>query len=249
MRIACIHAHPDDAEILAGGTLGLLAAAGHEIAIATMAAGDCGSQSLAPAEIAAIRKTEATAAAALIGAKYHCAGFRDLSIFNDDESRRRVTALLRDLSPDVVLTASPSDYLCDHEATSVLVRDACFTASVPNYATPGLSVPLRAIPCLYYLDPIAQVDRAGQPVVPDFTIDIASVFDTKVAMLAKHASQRAWLKQQHGIDDYLNQMEEWTRRRGASAGVTYGEGFRQYRIHPYPREPVLQTLLREYMLG
>jgi len=39
-RVLSIHAHPDDAEILAGGTLALLAGRGHHITIATMTPGD-----------------------------------------------------------------------------------------------------------------------------------------------------------------------------------------------------------------
>jgi len=63
-----IHAHPDDAEILAGGTLALLAQSGSQVTIATMTPGDCGSDSHGPDEIAAIRRREAAAAAAIIGA-------------------------------------------------------------------------------------------------------------------------------------------------------------------------------------
>ncbi len=247
MRIACIHAHPDDAEILAGGTLALLAKFGHQITIVTMTAGDCGSGTLASDEISAIRKTEAASSAALVKAEYRCAEFRDLSIFENDESRRKVTGLLRELHPDIVLTASPSDYLCDHEATSRLVRDACFTASVRNYLTPAPQSALSAIPSLYFMDPIAQMTRNGEIVTPDFTIDISSTFDTKTAMLAKHESQRAWLKQQHGLDDYLKQMEEWTRACGSRAGVAFGEGLRHYKVHPYPDQPVLERILAQYV--
>jgi N-acetylglucosamine malate deacetylase 1 len=247
MRIACIHAHPDDAEILAGGTLALLAGLGQQITIVTMTAGDCGSAVEGPEEIAIIRQAEATASAALIGAAYRWAGFRDLTIFNDDGSRRIVTGLLRELRPEIVITAAPSDYLCDHETTSQLVRDACFAASVPNYATPGRHAPLSAIPSLYFFDPIAPTDREGRVVVPDFTIDVASTLETKKAMLAKHQSQRAWLQQQHGMDNYLLQMEEWTCACGARAGICYGEGFRHYKVHPYPPEPFLQHLLHAYV--
>jgi N-acetylglucosamine malate deacetylase 1 len=247
MRIICFHAHPDDAEILAGGTLALLAGLGQQITIVTMTAGDCGSALEGPEKMATIRKAEAAASAALIGAEYRWAGFRDLAIFNDDESRRRVTGLLRELRPEMVMTASPSDYLCDHETTSQLVRDACFAASVPNYMTPGSQAPLPTIPHLYFLDPIAQTDRDGRIVVPNFTINVASTLETKKAMLAQHQSQRLWLREQHGIDDYLQQMEEWTRACGARAGVRYGEGFRHYKVHPYPQEPVLQRILQEYV--
>lgn len=247
MRIANIHAHPDDAEILAAGTLALLSALGHRITIVTLSAGDCGSTVHGAEEIAAIRKAEAAESAAAIGAEYRWGGFRDLAIFSDDPSRRAVTGLLREIRPDVVVTAPPSDYLSDHEATSELVRDACFAAPVPNYKTPGESPALSGIPHLYFMDPIGQRDRRGDPVVPDFTIDVASTFETKKAMLASHRSQRRWLQAQHGIDDYLKRMEEWTRACGARTGVALGEGFRQYRVHPYPQEPLLQRVLSGYL--
>src|SRR5574340_489864 len=124
--ILVVHAHPDDAEILAGGTLALLASGGHRVVIVTLAPGDCGTREHGPEEIAAIRRAEAASSARLIGAEYQCAGFRDLAIFNDDPSRRRVTRGLREVDPDIVITASPVDYMADRENTSTLVRDACF---------------------------------------------------------------------------------------------------------------------------
>ncbi len=247
MRIVCIHAHPDDAEILAGGTLALLAGLGHELTIVTMTAGDAGSEEYSPAEISEIRRREALAAAAAIGASYRCAGFQDLAIFNDDPSRRRVTQLVRDLRPDVILTASPSDYLCDHETTSHLVRDAAFASSVPNYGTGTANAPLPQIPHVYFLDPIEGVDRNGAVVMPDFVVNVESVMETKKKMLAAHESQRAWLRRQHNLDDYLRSMEQWTRTAGARAGIEYGEGLRQYGIHPYPRSPLLQEALGAYV--
>src|ERR1700676_3692325 len=123
MRIVCMHAHPDDAEILAGGTLALLSEAGHSITIVSMSPGDCGSARQASDQLGAIRRAEAAEAAKLIGAEYRCAEFRDLAIFNTDDSRRRVTEFVRSTRPDIVLTAAPMDYHCDHEATSTLVRD------------------------------------------------------------------------------------------------------------------------------
>src|SRR5579864_4609396 len=124
--ILFIHAHPDDAEILAGGTLAQLAHSGNQVTIVSMTPGDCGTTEYSPEEISGIRRGEAAAGAAHIGAKYICAEFRDMAIFNDDPSRRRVTELLRRVRPDIVITASPADYHCDHEATSILVRDSCF---------------------------------------------------------------------------------------------------------------------------
>lgn len=247
MRIVSIHAHPDDSEILAGSTLALLSRLRHEIVIVTLSAGDCGSMMHGADELAFIRKAEATESAALIGAGYRWGGFRDMAIFSDDLSRRMVTGLLRELHPDVVLTAAPSDYLCDHEATSQLVRDACFAASIPNYSAPTQSPPLPAIPHLYFMDAIDQQDRSGHRTVPDFTVNVASVFEMKRAMLAKHQSQRLWLQQQHGMKDYIQQMEDWTGACGARTGIVWGEGFRHYKVHPYPQEPLLQQVISPYL--
>ena len=249
-HILAIHAHPDDVEILAGGTLAQLAAAGHNITIVTMTPGDCGSRDHAPEEIARIRRAEAARSAAHIGASYHCVELRDLAVFSDDASRRRVVEILRRVAPDVVLTASPIDYLCDHEAASQLVRDACFGAPAPNYST-GASGPapaIAAIPHLYFMDPIGGVDREGRPVLPDFFVNVAARMETKTAMLAEHSSQRQWLLKHHGIDDYLETMKAWTQENGGRAGIDYAEGFRRYRGHPYPQSPLLEELLGDSVI-
>ena len=247
-QILSIHAHPDDAEILAGGTLAILSRLGHAVTIVSMTPGDCGSHECGPDEISAIRRAEATSAAALIGAKYICAEFRDLAVFNDDPGRRRVTELLRQIRPDIVLTSAASDYLCDHEMTSLLVRDACFGAPAPNYKTGGDAAPLDRIPHLYYMDPIGGHDRDGHYVQPDFAVDVFNVLDLKKQMLAKHASQREWLMRQHGMDNYINQMELWTRECGMRFALRAAEGFRHYRGHPYPTTPLLQELLGETLV-
>jgi LmbE family N-acetylglucosaminyl deacetylase len=244
-RILAIHAHPDDVELQCAGTLALLREAGCPVIIATMTPGDCGSAEHDAEAIAAIRRAEAKAAADLIGADYLCLEFRDLSIFNDDESRRRVTEALRRTRPDIILTAPPVDYLCDHEMTNLLVRDACFCAPVPNYATHQWdpAPPLPKIPHLYYVDPLEGSDRDGRPIPAGFHVDVSRVFPTKRAMLACHASQRNWLLKQHGIDEYLDSQAAWSARRGGEIEVEHAEGFRQYLGHPYPQDNRLLSLL------
>jgi LmbE family N-acetylglucosaminyl deacetylase len=242
-----IHAHPDDIETLAAGTLALLAAKGHTVTIATLTAGDCGSVEHDRPETARIRKNEASDAAELIGATYICAEFGDLTVFNDDPSRRRVVELIRSAQPDVVITSAPADYHPDHEATSMLVRDACFAAPVPNYAT-GHARPLEAIPHLYFMDPIEGRDRDGNKIAPDFAVNVEAQMETKRHMLSAHESQLSWVVKQHGINDYTGSMDAWTRKRGKSFGVGYAEGFRQYKCHPYPTTPLLQDLVGSALL-
>lgn len=213
--------------------------------MATMTAGDCGSAELGPDEIARVRHAEAQQSADLLGAEYLCLEFRDLSIVADADSRRRVTEALRRARPELVITAPLVDYMCDHEATGQLVRDACFAAPVPNYST-GASEPappIAHIPHLYFVDPIEGTDYYGRPVEPELIIDISETFELKQRMLACHDSQRAWLRKQHGIDEYLKRCERWSAVRGSTIGARYGEAFTQYKGHPYPTDNLLQKLL------
>ena len=176
------------------------------------------------------------------GARYLCAGLPDLGVFNDDPARRAITAVIREARPEIVITASPIDYHPDHEATSVLVRDACFAASAGNYRA-GVAAPLAAIPHLYLMDPIGGRDREGRRMAPDFAVDVSEHIDLKRRMLAAHESQTTWLLAQHGITDPIEAMAGLSRKRGEEFGVAWAEGFRQYRNEPYPRSPLLQTLL------
>ena len=245
LRILAIHAHPDDIELQCAGTLLRLKLLGCQISLATMTPGDCGSAELSPDEIALVRRGEAKRSADLIGADYTCLEFRDLSIVVDNDSRRRVTEVIRRTRPDIVITAPPVDYMSDHEMTSRLVRDACFNASCPNYATrqwdPAPAT--QKIPYLYYVDPIEGIDYYGNAIPADFVIDVSATMEAKLEMLACHASQREWLRRQHGLDEYLDGCRRWSAARGATIGREYGEAFTQHRGHPYPHDNLLGELL------
>ena len=246
-KILAIHAHPDDIELQCAGTLLRLKQKGCSIALATMTPGDCGSAELGPEEIAEVRRMEATRSAELLGADYTCLEFRDLSIVVDNESRRRVTEVIRRIRPEIVITAPPVDYMSDHEMTSRLVRDACFNASCPNYQTHQWdpAPPTEAIPHLYYVDAIQGIDYFGQSLPTDFIVDVSATFEDKLKMLACHESQRAWLRRQHGLDEYLDGCRRWSAARGQQVGVAYGEAFTQHRGHPYPHDNLLMELLEK----
>jgi LmbE family N-acetylglucosaminyl deacetylase len=135
--------------------------------------------------------------------------------------------------------------MADHEITSRLVRDAAFNASVPNYETKAANhhPPTERIPHLYYVDPIEGTDYHGRELPAGFLVDISKVFDTKRAMLVCHASQRNWLFKQHGIDEYLDAQERWSKKRGREAGVAFAESFNQHKGHPFPQNNLLAELL------
>jgi len=238
-------AHPDDAEFLCAGTLARLRAErGWAVHVASMTPGDCGSAEVGPDEIAAIRRAEGAAAAALIGASYHCLEERDLLVTYNEAALEKVVRLYREVRPRVVITHSPACYMLDHEMTSVLARAAAFASAVPNFQVrKGMLPPLDHIPHLYYCDPIEGKGPLGQEIPPSLLVDISSVIETKATMLAAHASQREWLRRQHGMDQYIQAMRDWSAHRGREAGVAFAEGFRQHLGHSYPQGDLLAELL------
>jgi LmbE family N-acetylglucosaminyl deacetylase len=237
-------AHPDDAEILCAGTLIRLADEGWEIHIATVAAGDCGSATRSRADIAAVRQGEGIAAAAQIGATYHCLGEPDVHVVFDKPTIQKSIDLLRRVAPTLLFTHPRHDYMLDHEQVHLLARAAAFSYPIPN-ASPLPLVDGSAIPWLYYCDPVEGRDPYTEKfVTPTTTIDIAAQLGRKAEMLACHASQREWLRSHHGMDEYIEAMKRFSAERGRQIGVGFAEAFVQHRGHPFPQNDVLQTLLQ-----
>jgi LmbE family N-acetylglucosaminyl deacetylase len=243
--VLSVLAHPDDAEFLCAGALTRLAREhGWQVHIATMTPGDCGSAELPPEEISRVRRGEGAAAAAVLGATYHCLEERDLLVFYNERALERVTRLLRQVRPRLVLTHSPADYMLDHEMTSTVARAAAFAAPIPNFLRDrGHGPPLEHIPHLYYCDPIEGKDLLGRPVPAGLIVDVSGAIDGKVEMLTRHASQREWLLKHHGMDQYVRAMRDWGAARGRPHGLAYAEGFRQHLGHSYPQDDLLGALL------
>jgi N-acetylglucosamine malate deacetylase 1 len=244
-RVLAIGAHPDDVEFLIAGTLALLRAKGWEVHIATMTPGDCGSETLGPEEISAVRRKEAADAAAVLEGEYHCLECRDGVIPYDAETIFKTVALVRKVRPRLVFALSPQDYMIDHEVASALARNAAFMSGVPNWKTEPYP-PFRPVPYVYYADPLELKDLFGAAVRPTNVVDVSSVIETKSKMLACHASQRDWLLKHHGIDEYINAMYETGRQRGKPIGAEYAEGFRQHLGHGYPQDNLLAAELRDF---
>ncbi len=247
--VLAVMAHPDDIEFTSAGTLILLHRAGWYAHMATMTPGDLGSSSLPRSEISRVRRREAEASAAMLGAGYTCLEYDDLLVACNEESKRRATALIRKVRPDLVLVPSPLDYMEDHRLTPRIVREAAFASTIPNWeaSLAGESFPCcRKVPALYYADPIGNVDHFGRRAQARTLVDITDVIEEKSRMLAAHASQREWLRAQHGEDEYLHAMRRWAADRARdfrSRRVKYAEGFNQHLGHGFPREDLLAAAL------
>lgn len=234
-------AHPDDAEMMCVGTLVRLADTGWEIHIATTAPGDCGTMNENCWDISHIRTNEAKKAAALIGGTYHCLDERDGLVVYDKPTLHKVIDLFRVVAPTLAFTHTPVDYMMDHVMTSMLARAASFIYSAPNISKHPRAAH-STIPYFYYCDPVGMIDPLGNPVEPTTFVDITDQLDKKAEMLGCHASQREWLREMHGMDEYVESMKRHSRSRGERAGVGAAEAFIQHRGHPYPANDILTEL-------
>lgn len=249
VSVLALFAHPDDAEFLCAGTLAHLAERGARIHIATMTSGDCGSTVLPPAKIAAIRRREAARAAALIGTEYTSLEEKDLLVLYDQRTIRKVMEFARQVSPELVFTHSPTDYMLDHEITSRLCQTACFGGMIGNFKTGARrpAKPLRRIPHLYYAQPFGERDILGKEVRPNLCVDISATLATKEQMLACHESQNAFLQAQQGIPSTLATLRSMADRSGKLGGFTWGEGFRQHLGQGFPQDNLLGALLPDLL--
>jgi LmbE family N-acetylglucosaminyl deacetylase len=218
MRVLAVGAHPDDLEILCGGTLARLVQEGNEVVMCHAARGDRGSYVHTSEEIARIRAGEARRAAEIAGAEYVTLGFRDTEVSSSDpDQRRAVVDLVRATRPELIITHYPGDYMQDHNELSKLVFDCSFHATVPLLETERPHHDL--VSPIYYMDTLM-----GIGFHPTEYVDVSGFVETKAAMLEAHASQVTWLRDHDGVD-IVEQMRTTTRFRGQQCGVEYAEGF------------------------
>lgn len=224
MRVLAVGAHPDDLELLCGGTLAKYTQQGHHVTMAVATNGEVGSMTLPKEEIAAVRKAEAQAAAAVIGADFVWMGYPDEFLFSREETRLAFINLMRRARPDVVITHAPTDYHPDHRTAGGICWDIRVMTTVPNIKT---EYPVcERIPDIFYMDTIA-----GISFQPEHYVDISASFELKRKMLAAHKSQGSWLEAQYAMT-YIEFMEHIARFRGLQCGVRYAECFQSSPTFP-----------------
>ena len=175
--LLAIAAHRDDVELTCAGTLVKAQRAGYRTGIVDLTAGE--TATLGDAET---RAREAEQAAQAMGvAERVNAGMPDAGIFNTQESRRTVVALIRQMRPRTVILPFPAGRHPDHRIASELCRDACYLAGLARYDASG--EPHRPDKVLY-----AQAYRED-PVKPTFVVDVSAEFDTKMKAIHCYSSQ------------------------------------------------------------
>ena len=214
-----IGAHPDDPDIRAGGLACKCAEAGHDVHFVSMTDGRGGHYEQPEMELVERRAAEAAAAAETAGlSEYRILDNPDGRLRPSLENRDEVIELIREISPDIVLTHRTNDYHPDHRYTSRLVRDAAYMVTVPKICP---DVPaLKSNPVFAYL-----FDTFERPY--SFSADVVvpiddELVDRKYDMLDCHESQvYEWLPYTEGkLEDVPGNPEqrlEWLRTDPFSA--------------------------------
>jgi LmbE family N-acetylglucosaminyl deacetylase len=224
MNVLAIGAHPDDLELLCGGTLARYAQAGHDVFMAIATNGEVGSATLSKEQTAELRHEEASRSCARIGATLIWMGFPDEWLFDTPEVRSRFIDAIREARPEVMFVHSTDDYHPDHRVAGQVAVDARIPSTVRLVETQ--LPPAARIPHIFVMDTIG-----ATAFDPELYVDISDVWDAKKAMLEEHQSQAEHLRRSFGIE-YAEFMEVQARQRGVEAGCRLAEAFREVKTFP-----------------
>lgn len=215
--IAAICAHPDDAELVMGGTLAAEARRGRRVALVDLTRGESGSRGT-PEE----RAGEAEEAARILGvALRESLGLPDGRLQPTPEQKDALVAVLRRLRPRVVLLQHWEQRHPDHAAAGRIVYEASFLAGLKNYR-PELGQGFRPTKLCYALSTTDAAD-----VRPSFVVDISAVWPKKLAAIQAFRSQFTPASSDVPLpfEGWRTAVELAARRLGQRIGVEFGEGF------------------------
>jgi LmbE family N-acetylglucosaminyl deacetylase len=209
--ILVLGAHPDDADLKAGGCASLWCRAGHRVKLVSVTDGGAGHQTLRRPALSDRRRSEAKAAGAVIGAEYDVLGYPDGGLLPTLEARHELIRLIRSFHPDLVLTHRPNDYHPDHRYTSTLVQDAAYMVTVPAVCP---DVPhLEKNPVIVYF---SDDFKKPAPFTADVVVDVGGEMERIADMCYQHASQfYEWLPFNGG---YLDRVPAADAERRAWLG-------------------------------
>jgi LmbE family N-acetylglucosaminyl deacetylase len=222
-----VFAHPDDAEITAGGTIAKWCAAGRTVHLLVLTNGDRGSNdaSVDPPELARTRERESIAAAKVLGVETTTVlGIRDGELENTADVRAQVVSAIRELRPATLVACDPTAWFlddryynhADHRTAGEIALDSVF----PGAGNPHF-FPEHAVRGLAHHQVIDV--WLGLTSEPNHHEDVTGHLETKLAALARHESQ---------VDGgMLGYFEEWIPKEaeeaGRAIGVRHAESFRR----------------------
>ena len=208
--------HPDDVELLVGGTLLRLAALGYRTAIVDLTAGEMGTRGTREK-----RKAEAEEAARHLGVTTRrCLDLGDGRVTPDLHSKMKVVMAIRELRPSLVFTNYWESNHPDHANAGPLVEEAAYLAGLSRIDVGG--EPHRPNRVIYYFVP--------HRVPPSFIVDVSDYYEKKLRAIRSYRSQfhdptSSEPQTTLSHPDFLARIEGIHRYYGALIDATFGEAF------------------------
>ncbi len=215
--IVAVGAHPDDIEIVMGGTIARLTARGLRVLIVDLCAGE-------PTRHApnGARREEAMRAAEILGARRMILDFQDRLLEDAPATRMAVAAIIRRHTPRSVFTTDGAGVHPDHKAVTDIVTHAVFYARLPKWHdVPGgdmlADTEPHEIDRLFYGH--CRMERPWREF--DFAVDVTDVYERKTAAIDVYRSvfsgrQATRIERFRTEDQYV----------GSLVGVDYAEAFK-----------------------
>ncbi len=217
-RVVVVAAHPDDADIGAGGTVANLVRQGAKITYVIVTSGTMGSsdRTMTPDRLAGIREAEQRNAALTLGVGHvEFLGYDDGEVEDTRNLRRDITRQIRKWRPDLVIAQNPQRTYNlfashrDHRVTGGVVLDCVYPLARDHLAFPELL-------------PEYEPYRVGEIYIMKWqeedhqvAVDISETMDLKLKAIACHQSQ---------FPDFPA-MEARVRHRCAALGAPYGHAY------------------------
>lgn len=166
-----------------------------------------------------IRHDEATRAAEILGATFQCFDLGDYPLQIEGPALERLTMLIRELAPDVIITHTERDpFNPDHPLTSVAVQRASILASGAGVAS---GFPTSKPAELFLFEP-HQPEHCG--FVPTTFVDISAVFPLKRQAMEAMAAQSYLHQYQTDVATY---RANHARRISGRTDIRYAEAFQR----------------------
>jgi bacillithiol biosynthesis deacetylase BshB1 len=209
--------HPDDLEILCGGTLARLVQQGYRVGMLDLTTGEP-----TPRGSEEVRAREAEEARQVLGVQQRlCLRLPNRELMDCPANRYALATELRRLRPSVLIgslgrtpAASP-----DHQQASLLIEAARFYSQLTRWDDRFDGTPSFRVPHLVYVP--FPFDAEQRHFHSTFVVDVSSTFEQKLKAVACYRSQfdeERFVKVKHFLSG-------WNAYTGARCGFSYGELF------------------------
>jgi N-acetylglucosamine malate deacetylase 1 len=219
LHVLAFGAHPDDVELMAGGTVIKLVKLGYRAGMISLTAGETGTRGTPE-----IRRQEFSDSAAIMGLSV-CAmldvpdGFVD----NGRENKMKVIRAIRTYRPQILFAPYWKTRHPDHGNCSILVREAAFLSGLKKIDTGQPAH--RPGKIIYYCE--------HYPFQPSFIVDVTDTFEQRLQAIRAYKSQvfnsdnvlpeedRTYVSSPEYYQSLISRAQFWGHR----IGVKYGEPF------------------------